>query len=364
VHVAIDARMAFAAGIGRCIRNLVPEVAGAEPQWRFTLLGDRRALGAAAWASAANIAHVDSRAPIYSAREQWRLWRDTPASSDVFWAPHYNVPMLLRKPLVVTVHDVAHLRLPEFTSSALRHSYARLLFNDVRRRASTIICVSDFSRAEFEALVGPVGGRAIVAHNGMEDAWFADDVSQRPIVERYFLFVGGRRPHKNLGTLLRAFEMLDDKTIRLVVIGDDAPTRTPDATVEALLKRLNGLVHRPTHVDDTALRAWMQHAEALVMPSFYEGFGFPPLEAMACGTPAIVSRAASLPEVCGNAALYFDPADATSLATQLRYTLNTPAARKALADAGRARARSFRWESSAAALRSALRRATEMQSHA
>ncbi len=349
--------MAFGAGIGRCIRNLVPRVAAAEPTWRVTLLGDRSLLGSAAWAEHGNVEAVECQAPVYSLHEQWTLWRRTPRDIDVFWAPHYNIPVLVERPLVVTVHDLAHLRRPEFSSGIVRRMYARTMFQQVRKRAAEILCVSEFSRGEFVSLVGEARRPPTVAHNGLEAAWFDDARVARPIAERYFLFVGSARPHKNLGGLLRALESVRDTAVHLIVVSDSVATRTQDRAVDQVLSRLGGRVIQRSGINDHELRTLMRHAEALVMPSLYEGFGFPPLEAMAGGTPAIVARAGSLPEICGSAALYVDPNDPASIAAQLREVLNNPRLRDSLAGPGRAQAHRYQWDESAAALRAALKRA-------
>ena len=365
MHVAIDARMAFSAGIGRCVRSLVPRLARAEPAWRFTLLGDRSRMERADWAALSNAAFVDCRAPVYGLREQWQLVTRTPSDADVFWAPHYNVPVLGRKPLVTTVHDVAHLRLPEFTRNPARRAYARTLFAVASARSAEILCDSEFSRSEFESLVGLRARRPIVVHNGIDEFWFDDAPTPRPVADRYFVFVGGSRPHKNLGGLVRALAMLTDLPgANLIVVGSLDSARTRDSTVAGLVESLDGRVRSVGDIQDELLRAYIRHAEALIMPSFYEGFGFPPLEAMAAGTPAIVSRAGSLPEVCGDAALYCDTSDPADMAQRMREIWQSPDLKRAMAVRGRTQARRYRWDESATALRDALVRATQPAAHA
>jgi glycosyltransferase involved in cell wall biosynthesis len=144
---------------------------------------------------------------------------------------------------------------------------------------------------------------------------------------------------------------------RLVVVGDSARARTRDDTAEELLSDPNGRVRRVGEIEDELLRGYIRHAEALVMPSFYEGFGFPPLEAMAGGTPTIVARAGSLPEVCGDAALYFEPSNPAELAQRMREVWSSPDLRRSLAGKGRAQARRYSWDAAASALRDALARA-------
>lgn len=354
VHVAVDVRMAADSGIGTYIRNVVPRVAALEPDWTFTLLGHARALETSEWARFPSARMVHCGAPIYSIREQLELVARTPRTATIFWSPHYNIPLLVRQPLVVTVHDLAHLRLPEHTHSIARSLYARSLFAAVRRRARVVICVSAFSRSEFNALVGEPRGISETVHNGVDESWFADDDGgPSPVEGRYFLVVGNLKPHKNVRVVLEAMRQLD-QDVKLVLVGRTDGMRTVDTSLGEALGALGPRVALRGEVREEELRRYVRNATALVLASTYEGFGLPPLEAMACGTPALVSRAASLPEVCGDAAVYFDPADAAGLATAMRRVLTDAALRDSLAAQGRAHARTFQWSRTAERVRQLL----------
>jgi glycosyltransferase involved in cell wall biosynthesis len=186
-----------------------------------------------------------------------------------------------------------------------------------------------------------------VVHNGVDQEWFNLAPSPRPHPKPYLLYVGNVKPHKNLGRLLEAFGQLASQTpCDLLLIGKNEGFLTGDSTVQAAADRLAPRVQLLGAVSQELLKRYVAHAEALVLPSLYEGFGLPPLEAMACGRPTIVSRAASLPEVCGDAAMYFDPLDPASIAEAILRVLNEPELRETLRSRGLERARRFTWERS------------------
>lgn len=364
VHVVVDARMARDSGIGTYIRNTVGRVAALSPEWRFTLLGDRSVLERQheGWARHANTMIADCRAPIYGIREQFVLRARIPRDAGLYWAPHYNIPTFSTVPLVATVHDLAHLRLPEHTQNPMRRVYARTMYRALHARARAVLCDSTFTLNEYRALVGErTNGAAEVVHAGVDETWFSIPDSPSPEPRPYFLFVGNLKPHKNVGLVLEAMRLAagPPSDTLLVIIGRRDGMRTRDDTLATMAAALGERVRFLGEVDEDALRRYVKNAAALVFPSLYEGFGLPPLEAMAAGTPAIVSRAASLPEVCGDAALYVDPTNAADLASAMQRVLGSAELREDLARRGRERARGFSWDATARATRDVLARAIE-----
>lgn len=346
--------MANDSGIGTYIRNTVPRVAALEPSWRFTVIGRRGQERLWQGMESAHFVACDAR--IYSLREQLELPRAAPKGASVFWSPHFNIPVATRLPLAVTIHDTAHLRMAEH-KTLLRQAYARTMFGLVRRRASAIMFDSDFTRREFVELVGEPASKSSVVHLGIDRSWHAERAPS-PLPSPYFVFVGNRKPHKNLRVLAHA--MLTPgvpENTKLVIIGRTQGMRTSDQDVAALLTKLGNRVIMAGEVSDVQLRAYVGNAIALVLPSRYEGFGLPPLEAMAAGTPAIVSRAGSLPEVCGDAALYFDSEDAVELARLLAQICADDKLHEMMRMKGRANVARFDWSNTAEAVRGVLARA-------
>jgi glycosyltransferase involved in cell wall biosynthesis len=344
------------AGIGTYIRNVVPRVIAARPHWRFTLLTSPAAPPEWTATDRETSAHCSSR--IYSVSEQVELSLKTPATANLFWSPHYNVPVLSKTPLVVTVHDVCHLAMTDLYGGLARQAYARFMFGVVLRRAREILFDSDFTRSEFARHVGEPRRWATVPL-GVDASWRSARGVPRPHERRYVLFVGSGKPHKNLVALIRAFALALARVPDhdLVVLGSFERQRTVDTEALALARALGARVRLVGDADDRAVRAFVANADALVLPSLYEGFGLPALEAMAAGCPCLVSNVASLPEVCGDAALYCDPRDPADIAAQLVRLVTDDSLRERLAMAGRARAASFDWDLTANRTASALDRA-------
>jgi glycosyltransferase involved in cell wall biosynthesis len=226
-----------------------------------------------------------------------------------------------------------------------KRAYAKLLFIGVRQKASSILTVSQFSKQEIKRLL-PSGKQPItVTHHGIDKAWFTLSKMQRPYERPYIIFVGNVKPHKNVRGLLEAFALIQEKIPHdLVIIGKQEGFISGD---ERVAKQAKALAHRVVftgYVNDKVLKQYVVHADALVLPSFYEGFGLPPLEAMACGCPVIVSNAASLPEVCGDAALYCNPYDPKDIASTLQRLVTNPALQNELRHKGLEQAKRFSWE--------------------
>jgi glycosyltransferase involved in cell wall biosynthesis len=208
-----------------------------------------------------------------------------------------------------------------------------------------VICNSRFTADELTRVVGVPASRIEVIHMGVDEGWFAVGEPARPHKKPYFVFVGNVKEHKNVAGLVDAFRRIADKVPHdLVILGKKEGFITGDRKVEGGTAALGGRVKFTGFVDDALLKRYVACADALVLPSFYEGFGFPPLEAMACGCPSIVSDRASLPEICGDAALYCNPDDAGDIAARMIEVATNEALRDELREKGLARARRFTWD--------------------
>lgn len=348
-QIAIDMRMVRHSGIGTYLQALVPRLRELRPADRFRLLGNVDLLREHFGSPGKAVAHVPWHSPIYSVAEQLRAPLCIGQGVDLFWAPHYNIPLLYRGPLVVTVHDAFHLAMPEFVGGFHRRLYARTLFGAVAKKADAIICVSRFTADELVRLAGADPRKIRVVPNGVDEAWFGLQRHRRPHLGPYLLFVGNVKPNKNLRRLVTAYASLAESIeLDLVIVGQREGFLTADPQVATLAQRLAGRVHFTGYVDQATLEQYFIHAEALVFPSLYEGFGLPPLEAMACGCPVITSCAASLPEVCGEAALYFDPLEPAQIAAAIKRLVQNQGLRQELVERGIERARAFSWKDSAA----------------
>lgn len=318
IKITIDARMIQSSGIGTYIENIIKRLTLKKNDWIFYLLGNKTILNQYEFSGYKNVHLIECIAPIYSIREQFQLVRKIPKDSHVFWSPHYNIPLLYTGKLLVTVHDVFHLAMSEFVSGIHKKIYAMLMFQAVGKRVDTIVCVSNFTASELKKHIKIKPEKIKVIYNGIDESWFHIQ-KKAPIHDKpYLLYVGNIKPHKNLVRLLRAFQLIKDKIPHdLVLVGKKDGFITGDTAVVKLAEQLEGRVIFSGYVEDEELKQYFVQATAFVFPSLYEGFGLPPLEAMACGCPVIVSNTASLPEVCGERAIYCDPYDEKDIAEKI-----------------------------------------------
>lgn len=311
-------------------------------------------------------ADVAVRARIYGAGEQLAL----PVAMigrrlDAFFAPHYNAPLAAPMPLVVTIHDVIHLLFPGHLPRPrwLSRGYARLMLGLVCRKAAVILTPSAHTRRDLVRLLGADPGKIRVTPLGV-DALFSPETSARQAAFRrargltggYFLAVGNLKPHKNHAGLIRAFAAARLARTRLVIAGTGDPGLA-DLRVLAWRARVADRVEFVGNLSRGTLRRYYAGALAFVFPSFYEGFGIPPLEAMACGAPVIAAATSSIPEVVGTGALMIDPHDEGGLARALRSVASDAALRHRLIARGRARVARFSWDETARLTADALRSA-------
>jgi glycosyltransferase involved in cell wall biosynthesis len=333
----VDARLQHSSGIGTYIRELVPRVA--------RIIGEERCVVLANDDTGVFTDVRSFHAGVYSMKEQLLALQLGVARGDVYWSPHYNMPALLPARRLVTVHDVFHVAMPEFTPGMAKRLYARTLFAAVRLRASRIICVSEFTAMELAKFTGTLREKMRVIHNGMSAQWTVLPTLPRPHAGPYILYVGNVKPHKNLSRLVDAFCNFDSGGVQLVIVGRREGFITGDASVVLKAEQHADKISFTGLVSDETLAAYYQHARALVAPSLYEGFGLPPLEAMAAGCPAVVSDIPSHREICGDAATYFDPYSPADIHEKLTYIKGiSDAERAALAARGKERAAMFNWD--------------------
>jgi glycosyltransferase involved in cell wall biosynthesis len=343
--ITIDLRMILSSGIGTYLSNLIPLVISSLPYVKFSLLGKPEEIIKFEWSQDKHIEIIDCRSPIYSISEQYELLRKIPENTDLFWSPHFNIPILYKGKLLVTIHDLFHLALPEYVGGIHKQLYAKAMFSMVKRKASSIVCVSNYTMLELERLTRFYQQNIDVVYNGVDDSWFQIKKGENPHQKPYLLYVGNVKPHKNLFTLIQAFEIIKDKIPHdLVIVGKKEGFITGDHVVASKASGLGDRVRFTGFIEDEILKQYFAYANALVFPSLYEGFGLPPLEAMASGCPVIVSNTASLPEVCGDAVLYCDPRSPQDIADKIQKIIYDYSLRDTLNQKGLERAKLFTWE--------------------
>jgi glycosyltransferase involved in cell wall biosynthesis len=356
--LAIDLRWIDASGVGVYIQGIMPGIVESLADMSIVGIGNRSRLEQFAWSQAANVRLIDCQAERYSLAEQVQLPLAIPSGADLFFSPYYTIPLLYRGRLAVTVHDLSHRIIPEIVSSPRKRIYAQIMYRALRRQASVIFTVSNFSKAELLRFTdGSREDNIIPTHLGITSEWYKASELPPQCARPYFVCVGNVKPYKNLGRLVEAFLNIQNQVPHdLVIVGQSDGLITGESA--SFFERVRGAGDRirlTGFVSRQELLSWVGNAEALIMPSLYEGFGLPPVEAMAAGVPVGVSQAASLPEVCGNAAVYFDPLEIDDIASKLLMLGTDEILRGELRDRGLARSRIFTWQSCAARTSDALR---------
>ena len=361
MRIAIDARKLHDYGIGTYVRNLLRQLARIDQDTEYVVLcrsDDRAHINALG----ENFRGLPEAAPAYSLREQvlvpLSLRRTRP---DLFHAPHYVLPPLTPCRAVVTIHDCIHLMFPEYLPNRLAYAYARSVIWAAIRRADRVLTVSEASKRDILRFFTVSAGKVEVVPNGIDERFGVPPSEEEvarirerfQLYDPFLLYAGNIKPHKNVERLIEAFQRLRQRgfgQVRLLVIGDQV---TKYAALRRAVHRCK--VHKYVRflgfVPDQMLAVLYRLADVFVFPSLYEGFGLPPLEAMASGTPVVTSNVSSLPEVVGDAALLVDPYDPSAIADAIERLLTDTTLRSEIVKRGYARAKQYSWERSVRRIR-------------
>ncbi len=358
MRIAIDGRKLRDYGIGTYVRNLLRQLGRQDTTNEYVVFCRGVDCDTIEELGPRFRAVVETAGP-YSIAEQFALPTALRREgAELFHAPHYVLPPLTPCRSVVTIHDCIHLRFPQYLPSKLGYAYARAQMWTATHRAGRVITVSEASKRDILRYFRVPESRIDVIYNAIDDRFWqeppADEVAR--VRERYrltapfVLYAGNIKPHKNLERLIEAFHLMrhdspDLAHVQLLIIGDEI---SKYATLRRAVHRhkLHKHVRFFGFVSDQTLAALYRLANVFVFPSLYEGFGLPPLEAMASGTPVITSNVSSLPEVVGDAALMIDPYEPKAIADAMQRVLTDAALRADLRARGLARAREFSWERS------------------
>jgi glycosyltransferase involved in cell wall biosynthesis len=365
VRIAIDARKLHDFGIGTYIRNLLRQLARLDRETEFVLLcrpSDCETLASLG----ENFRPVIETAPNYSVTEQLAVPLAVGrAGVSLFHAPHYVLPPLVACKSVVTIHDCIHLMFPQYLPNRFAHAYARSSIGLAARRATRVLTVSESSKRDILKYVDIAPEKIDVIYNAYDERFGVEpreeDVirlrERYQLTDEFVLYAGNVKPHKNLERLIEAFNIVRRRGLdhlKLVLIGDEI---SKYASLRRAVHRyqLHKYVRFLGYLPEETLAVMYRLAGVFVFPSLYEGFGLPPLEAMASGTPVVTSNASSLPEVAGDAALLVDPYDAGAIADGIYSVLTDEQLRASLRRKGLARAREFSWEASVRRVREIYR---------
>lgn len=360
MRILLDSRMIEKSGIGRYIQMLVTAMLEEYPHLQMVLAGYpqhyqdfiakindnlRVRLSAAVF-----------DAPIYGLAEQLQGCKiiNTHRHLDLLHIPHFNAPWNLPPHSVVTIHDLIPFK-REFPRNHLQVRAGRMVMMNALVKAGRIIVISkataqdlvqDYPQGAWQDKIRVVPQGVSADFRPLPRAQI-EAFKARHHLQRYLLFVGNRASHKNLERLLIAYALLLDKFPGLQLVIAGRRLASLDEVDKAKRKLGLKMVREWEECSDADLLSLYCGAEMLIFPSFYEGFGLPPLEAMACGTPVVVSECASLPEVVGEAGLYFNPLQPNDIAHQASRLLVDSTLRDSLRAKGLARASAFTWQKTA-----------------
>ena len=360
MRVAIDIRKIHDFGIGTYVRNVVRELARLDSTSEYILIGrpeDRELAGQLG----PNFRAVSNQSGNYSVLEQFSipllLRRER---ADVFHAPHYVLPPLVGCPSVVTIHDCIHLMFPQYLPNRLATGYARAMMWNATHRSAHVLTVSDASKRDILRFFAIPPERITVVHNAIDaqvgrlpsDEEVARARERFQLHAPFVLYVGNIKPHKNVDRLIEAFALVRSGAladVKLLIIGDEI-SKYPTLRRAVHRHKLHKHVRFLGFVDERTLASLYRLATVFAFPSLYEGFGLPPLEAMASGTPVVTSNLSSLPEVVGDAAILVDPYDVTAIAHGIRRVLLDKELRDQMRTRGLERASAYSWERSVATI--------------
>jgi glycosyltransferase involved in cell wall biosynthesis len=364
VRIAIDIRRMTEFGVGTYTRNIVRALGRLDGENKYFLIG-----------SPEKVAEMGPLPPNFHTVPL--LGRDTTVKSyfdyrsilkrlscDLVHIPHlFWLPRNLPCPYVVTVHDVLDHMYRARHQSGLRRSLHFLLTRRALKGASRLFAVSHFTQSEVEKLFGIPAARIEVVYNAIDERFLrghATDTDRQLLAERYlinqpFLLYAGRiSPHKNVVRMIEAFSALKADLekealfpgLKLIIIGDEL-SKHPDLRRTVIRSRMQNDVRFLGFVPIEVLRIFYDAAKIFVFPSLYEGFGLPPLEAMAHGTPVVTSNTSSLPEVVGNAAVLVNPENVFEIMRALHRVLLDQPLRDKLKQRSYEQAKKFSWDASA-----------------
>ena len=350
-RVGLDIRLWSHPGIGRYIRDLIGAMVNLKGLDYFHFLGYRKDLEIFLKTSKPKASYQEVSSRIYSLREQWEMAR-VAKSLPLLHVPHFNIPVARKEKLVVTVHDLIYLHDAKASKSRWGKHYVQFLFRQIEKKRALVLAVSEYTKNDLlNAFPRIPAQNVFVTHEAASELF--QPIEEKETLEKiknkhklskpFVLFVGSLKAHKNIPALIRAVESMRTEKkldIDLVIVGRrDFKNKELWKTIQKCRTYVKYLGELP----DEDLAAIYNLASVFVLPSFLEGFGLPVLEAMACGTPVLVSNRASLPEIAGKAGLVFDPARIDELSALLYNVLTNENLRKSMIRAGLTRAGEFSW---------------------
>ena len=351
MKIAFDARKILDTGIGTYIRGLLRELAALDKENEYFLFLPSAHLDDFDFGGNFQKLTDDSRG--YSLREQFTLsWKIARLKPDLVHVPHYVMPMLQRWPTVVTIHDIIHLRFPQYLPYLTGKYYARYMLSRAVKKSAAVIAVSQATKDDLVNMLNAPVDKVRMIHNAVGKGFVPLDPEKARswregvgLPRKFVLCAGGLKGHKNVPFLIRSYLRFAAASAapvshKLVVTGRGSELGGLD---EETRRGMRDHVVFLANVPEEHLPYLYNSCACLVSPSLSEGFGLPPLEAMSCGWPVIASDIPVHREVLGEAAEYFDPANEEELAALLGRLLGDNEMQRKLAALGRNQVQKYSW---------------------
>lgn len=348
LNVIIDARMVDENlhGIARYTYELIKNNEG---NINYNLLVNNVELSEKIFENIDNINFIKMKSKFLSLGEQFELPKivNNFNGDVIFHSPSFVGSPFIKKKMIMTIHDLNHIRFPQFYTPFHKYYYKFIVKNSAKK-SKKILTVSKFAKDELLEWLGCSDEKITVTYNGIDKSFRKEFNNEKihEVIEKYklpkefLLYIGNQKPHKNVITLIKALSLIEDEEIPLVINGklsDECLKKAQELGVEKRIKSIG-------FVDDKDLPCIYSLAKIFVFPSLYEGFGLPPLEAMACECPVIVSNAASLPEVVEDGAIRFETLSEKELSKKIDSIINKSIDLNILIEKGLEVTRNYKWK--------------------
>lgn len=336
--IALDVRMIESSGIGTTIRELLDHLESAKLK-QLVLYGNQ------GWKNTYESDFQPTPYPIYGLKQHWNYAQFINGQNiKLYHMPHFDVPYFIRKPFVMTVHDLIHILFPEYSTKSFSKVYAQFILKAAAKKAKRIFVVSENTKKDLLNFMPEIIEKIRVIYPGVSQKFKPQSVGDSKnvlgkynLIPGYIFYVGNLRASKNTIRLISAYGKLyqADKSVPPLVLAGKNFLGKSDFGPHV---KYIGIVK----TDE--LPYLYSQAQFFVFPSLYEGFGLPVLEAMACGIPVISSNRASLPEVGGDAAIYFDPESESDLISKMNQLIQSPESFPSIIERGKKQVLKFSWD--------------------
>lgn len=357
-HIGIDARSYGWTGIGRYVRNLMRELFVLDTENEYTVFLNKENYDTFK-APNERVKKILVDIPWYSFQEQLQFPKALRSQKfDLVHFPHFNIPLVYSKPFVATIHDLTLSFFPGQKMTSMMHRMAyQMTIRHACKKAQGIIAVSKNTKKDIEQLLSVPSEKVDVIYEAVENDTYNANIDldaveaikkKYNIRKPYLMYVGVWRSHKNILGLLSGFAKILERGLdyQLVITGKADP-HYPEVMEKMKELGIEKNVVLPGFVPEEELPVFFKGCELFVFPSFYEGFGLPPLEAMASGCPVVASNTSCMPEILGDAAEFFDPYNHEDIARAMESVLRNRARAMELRTKGLEHVKKFSWKTMA-----------------